>query len=200
MLRQRSWRTTHIRDEGKQEYSIKIGGTWYSYRRIDPLGSIIGMAADLTLIAKYGLHSEDELAKLGTMISSVVSNNLFDKLSMRGVTNFVQAAVDWPRYGPSFINQLVGGLIPLGGAVGQIARMEDPLMRDARSFTDFLAIAVPSKLQIPFTDIGVQMPFPGRESGVSKRDRWGEPRLEQELGPIQTERLQMILLTRRCRG
>ena len=36
---------------GWQPYSIKIGDTWYSYQRLQPVGTLIGMAADMHDIA-----------------------------------------------------------------------------------------------------------------------------------------------------
>jgi hypothetical protein len=32
---------------GWQPYSVKVGDTWYSYERLQPIGTLIGMAADL---------------------------------------------------------------------------------------------------------------------------------------------------------
>lgn len=177
-----------FRKAGFQEYSIKIGSTWHSYRRFDPLGTIIGLVADMTLTAKYALTTEDEHSKLGTMVMMAINNNVFDKLSMRGVTNLVQAVVDPDRYGQSFVNSTVGSMIPFGGAVSQFARMEDPLMRDTRSFADSLLARVPSKISVPFTDVSLPLPWSGRESLFVRRDRWGEPIPETELGPIATMR------------
>jgi hypothetical protein len=39
-------RTIYEKANRWQPYSIQIGGRWYSYNRLDPLGMMMGMAAD----------------------------------------------------------------------------------------------------------------------------------------------------------
>jgi hypothetical protein len=175
-----------FRNTGKQPYSVNIFGTWYSYRRLDPFGTIIGLAADAVMLGKYAVTNDDEYKKLWAMIGSTIANNLFEKLSLRGATNLVQAAVDPTRYGESYINQLIGSFIPFGGLMGQVARAEDPLMRDTRSFADSLLARVPSHIGIPFTNVQVPLPWTGRESLFPRRDRWGEPITEENFGPLAT--------------
>lgn len=179
-----TWRNT-----GKQAYSVNIGGTWYSYRRLDPLGTIVGFTADAVMLTKYAVTNDEENKKLAAMIGQTIYNNLFEKLSMRGATNLVQALIDPNRYGDSYINQLVGSFIPFGGLIGQTARAEDPLMRDTRSFLDSLQARVPSHFGIPFTDIQVPLPWSGREELFPRRDRWGEPIAEENFGPLATRRV-----------
>ena len=43
---------------GWQPYSVKIGDTWYSYRRLDPFASILGPTADLVELASDGRIAE----------------------------------------------------------------------------------------------------------------------------------------------
>ena len=48
---------------GWQPYSFKIGDTYYSYARIEPLGSLFGMAADAAdLIGQLPQKEAEQLA------------------------------------------------------------------------------------------------------------------------------------------
>lgn len=157
-----------LRNTGWQPYSARIGDTWYSYRRFDPFSNVIGLAADAADLSKYVLTNDDEYEKLTSMTVLAVWRNLFDKLSMRGITSLVQAVTDPDRYGDTYINGFVGSFVP--AAVSQVARMDDPVMREARSVADAIRSRIPGYRQELFP----------------RRDRWGEPISETEIGPILT--------------
>lgn len=162
-----------LRMTGWQPYSFRVGDLWISYRRFDPFSNTIGLAADMAALAKYGVAGQDEfggdatIEKFQAMAMTSIWRNIFDKMSMRGVTSVAQALIDWEHYGRGFTNGLVGSFVP--GILGQTARMEDELDREART---------------AFTSLQSRIPFM-REDLLPKRDRWGEPVIAREWGPAQ---------------
>ncbi len=155
------------RNTGWLPYSFRIGDMWYSYRRFDPLGNVIGLAADLTMIGKYVMGEDEvEFNKAAGMLALATWRNFGDKLTLRGVSGAFQAVTDWERSGQSFVRGMVSSVVP--AAVGQFAQMEDPLMREARTIVDAL------KARVPYE----------RETLQPRLDRWGQPITQTELGPI----------------
>ena len=140
---------------GWQPYSLKIGDTYYSYQRLQPLGTLVGMAADMAAIWDH--LTEEESDKLPKMLSVAFANAVTNQTFLLGITNVVQVLADPVRYGPNFVHSLAGSLVP--NIVAQPTAMADPLAREIDSITD----AVKSRL-------------PGfRQSLLPKRDIFGEP-------------------------
>ena len=162
-----------LRMTGWQPYSVRIGDISVSYRRFDPFSNTIGVAADLASLAKYWVSEKDEFGRdfeaerFTTLAGMTIYRNMIDKLSLRGVTGLVEAAMDYERHGKSFINGLVGSAVP--GIVGQGARMLDPFERETRSAWESFQSRIPWM----------------REDLMPKRDRWGEPFIAGAIGPLQ---------------
>ena len=162
-----------LRMTGWEPYSVRIGDISVSYRRFDPFSNTIGVAADLASLAKYWVSEKDEFGRefdadrFATLGGMTIYRNMIDKMSLRGVTGLVEAAMDYERHGKSFINGLVGSAVP--GIVGQGARMLDPLERETRSAWESFQSRIPWM----------------REDLMPKRDRWGEPFIAGAIGPLQ---------------
>lgn len=96
--------------EGKLPYSVKVGDTWYSYQRLEPLGTVVGMTADfLQDFNKVGEEERDEMIRA---ITSSVTQNIVNKTYMSGLSNFFNALNDPVRYGGNWIEQLASGFVP----------------------------------------------------------------------------------------
>jgi hypothetical protein len=143
------------------EYSVKLGDTWYSYARVEPLATVMGVFADSveSLRDYYSKPQADrkiqELAVDGTL---AITKNLTSKTFLEGITGVLQAAHDPVRYGGSFVNSFAGLVVP--AAVAQFARVPDPYQREVRDFGDALAARIPGM----------------REELPVKRDLLGEPK------------------------
>lgn len=148
---------------GWQPYSVKIGDTYYSYGRLEPLGSIMGMAADMSQI-KGEMH-EKENFNLAAAIMGSITNNISNKTFMQGFTNMIQGISDPGRYGANIVKQLAGSVVP--AVSGGVARAIDPNVRDTRSIADTLQSRIPI----------------AAESLPPKLTVWGEP-LERPGTPI----------------
>ncbi len=156
--------------QGWQPYSIKVGGKWYKYNRIDPIGTLLGVAADMHDIVGYA--KPGELEKMGTAVITSLALNLGDKTFLRGITDFSQAYADPQRYLERWAQGMAGSLVP--NASAQVARGLDPFMRQTDTMLDAIKAKIPGlrqtltkKLDIagdPIPQVGdfPGNPFPGQ--------------------------------------
>lgn len=119
---------------GWQPYSFKIGDTYYSFSRLEPLGTLLGIAADAVEMSAY--VSDDEANNIGSLIMGSLSKNLVSKTWLKGPSDLLNAMNDPDRYGPRYVQGLVGTLVPTG--VAQVARTQDPYLRHARDILDVI--------------------------------------------------------------
>lgn len=141
---------------GWQPYSIKIGDTYYSYRRLDPFAMTFGTAAD---VATMGDTMTDKQREKGAALwtASVVAN-LASRTWLSGVTDALEALQDPERYSGNFIKRLVGSAtVPTGSA--QLARIVDPTMRETPDIASYMSSRVPGQ----------------SDELLPKRDVWGQP-------------------------
>ncbi len=133
---QRAWALTH------QKYSVRIGGQWYSYARIEPLATVLGLTADLWNIKEYLSDAEYEMA--GKAAALAFRSQVTDKTFMQGITNLADL-VTADEYGGNsfakFVGSTVGGFVP--NLLSQTDRILDPEIREARTFIDRLQNRVP---------------------------------------------------------
>lgn len=151
------WLLTH------QPNSIKVGGYWYSFNRIGPMGDWMNLGANLVEAAKYLKQGDYEGAAAHVVWAG--GRWVTDSVGMNGLANLFQA-INQPE-GPSAtyaVQGFVGGFIPFSGFVRQSASMLDPVMRDAKGVVDGL------RSQIPDHMWGL-----GRENLPVRRDWLGTP-------------------------
>lgn len=173
------------------EYSVKIGDQWYSYSRIEPLASVIGVVADATeSIVDYGKlpAAEQKGQQLAIDAVSAITKNLASKTFLEGISGLLQAVHDPERYGGSFINGFAGLLVPAG--IAQFARGVDPIQRDVDSFATALQNRIPGLRQ----DLPVRYDITGQQRsnpsyglagslGLASRDA-EQTQLQEEFGKV----------------
>lgn len=115
-----------LRLTGWQPYSVKIGDTYYSYNRLDPLGITIGVSADFAEIS--GHINQGDADQLGALIVGSISKAVINKNWLRGPADMIEAINDPDRFGERWLQSVAGTLIPTG--VAQFARTQDPVLRD----------------------------------------------------------------------
>ncbi len=128
--------------QGWMPYSIKIGEKWYAYGRLEPLGMLVGIGADLVETGAAAMHPEDA-ERIGSMLVSSVSKNITSKTWLRGLSELINAATDPDRYGERYIQNLFSTVIPTLSA--QIARVDDPTLRQSRSMMDAMMNRIPGQ-------------------------------------------------------
>lgn len=140
---------------GWQPYSVKVGDTYYNYQRIQPIGTLMGIAAD---IAETWDHLTDEESdKVPKMLAVAFANAVTNQTFLQGITNLVNATSDPKRFGPRFVQGYAGSVVP--SIVAQPTQMSDPVQREVNSMLDAIKARIPG----------------ARETLLPKRDIFGEP-------------------------
>lgn len=151
---------------GWQPNSIKIGNGYYSYEWMEPLATIMGITSDVTEAYKNGIEDDKDAEKIASAAVSSISKDLMSKLSLRGVSDLIQMLSDQDRYGEKYFQNFLGSFIP--SLSSQIARMNDPVLRETKSITDAFKARIPGL----------------KNTLLPKRDVWGNPIvIEDALGP-----------------
>lgn len=112
--------------QNNQPYSVKLGDKWYAYGRLEPLGMVMGMAADYADIS--GRISNEQADNLSGMIAATVTRNLTSKTFLRGLSEAVRAIHEPERYGEHWVRNFARTAVPRG--VAQASRVEDPTLRE----------------------------------------------------------------------
>lgn len=152
-----------MRADGWQPYSFRVGDKWYSYNRLDPFATTIGVAADLAT-KRDGMTSR-QLDNYAMLLTASIMQNMGDKTWLSGISDFVQTLQDSQRYGPSYLRKM-GASFVTPTLSSQVARAVDPVLRDTRTLGDTIRSRIP----------GLSSDLP------AKRDIWGEP-ITSEGGP-----------------
>jgi hypothetical protein len=157
---------------------VKIGDRWVSYQRIEPLATILGLAADA--VEAEDLDTGRELARKGM---SAIAQNLTNKTFLQGVENFFQFLGDPERYGESAFKSYLGSVVP--AAAGAAARAIDPTLRETHlespeDILNVMAARVPGLSQnLPprYTTTGepAQRPEAGFGEGLDALIRFASP-------------------------
>lgn len=106
-----------LRETGWQPYSIKVGDTYYAYNRLDPIGGLLGLSADMTEILGQTTDADaDEVAVAAVL---AISQNMASKTYLSGVFDFIEAifmaSTDPEASNYKFINwlnRLGGSMVP----------------------------------------------------------------------------------------
>lgn len=140
---------------GWQPYSIKIGNTWYSYQRFQPVGTLIGMAADIAEVWEHMTPEESD--KVPRMLAVAFSNAVTNQTFLQGITMLVDALSEPDRRGPRLIQNMTASAVP--ALVGQTAQFMDDYKREITSTREAVMNRIPGL----------------REQLPVQRDPWGEP-------------------------
>lgn len=134
-----------LRENGWQPYSIKIGDTYYSYARWEPFATWLGMSADMAEILgnyeSYDIAAQDEVDELGTAMVAAMANQVVGKTFLQGVSDLTQVLSDSKRYGPMYLQQYAGSLVPNG--VADIEKMVSPEREQVFNMVDAIKARIP---------------------------------------------------------
>jgi hypothetical protein len=126
--------------QGWQPYSIKIGDRYYSYKRIEPFATVIGIAADLAAIGGQ-VHDTGKYDKVVAALAVALAKNVTSKTYMEGFSKLIDVIQNPDRYGQAAIENFMRTIMPRIGA--NIERQFDPELRYTRSLLDALIQDVP---------------------------------------------------------
>jgi len=139
---------------GWQPYSVKIGDKYYSYARMEPLSSIIGMAADYSELANE--TDDAELMDVAEKVMMSFTKNITSKTFVTGLSGLMDAVSDPQRYGKNWTERLAGSVVPT--VVANATKSIDPIIR---------------KIDGPVE--AIMSRIPGLSANLQpKRDVWGK--------------------------
>lgn len=152
--------------ENKIPYAIKVGDTWYQYKRVDPFASIVGLTADMVTLEEKNFGS----------LLGVVAENLKDKTYLSGVSDLMKVLTgeDWER-DYALKSMLLGAALP--SFVGHTTRSIDSNIRVADTLGQRLLVQVP----------GMSENFPTRVNVLGYDVQRANKGLNYFFNPIQME-------------
>lgn len=107
---------SRLQSNGWQPYSIKIGDKYYSYARFEPFATWLGMSSDMSEIMSnyesYDSEAQQEVDELSTAMVAAIANQVVGKTFLQGVSDMTQVLSDAKRFGPRYLQQYAGSLVP----------------------------------------------------------------------------------------
>jgi hypothetical protein len=134
-----------LRRTGWQPYSIKIGDTWYSYARFEPVATLLGMSADIAEIITnyeaYDLEGQERVDEIVTASVMAIGNQVVGKTFLTGLADLTEVLSDPKRYGAKFLQKFAGSFVPAGSAA--IERAINPEMEQVFNMSDSIRARLP---------------------------------------------------------
>lgn len=111
--------------------SVKVGGNWYSYEKIEPFATIMGMMADWSAHEKSMARQGKPLMDIETAkkVPQILADNFFNKTYTESLFKVSQAVAQPERYGANLAG-ILNPVVP--SAVAQVATIQDPTKRDIK--------------------------------------------------------------------
>jgi len=129
-----------LRDTGWQPYSIKIGDTFYSYNRLDPLGNLLGVAASIAELS--GELPQAELDQLAMASVLATLESITSKTYLTGLSNAIDAMTRPDEKGVNFLRGMARSIVPAG--VAQVNRaFLDKQLHEVHSMLDEIRARLP---------------------------------------------------------
>lgn len=125
---------------GNQPYSVKIGDKFYSYQRLDPLSTTLGLAADYVGLQEQ--MTDKQRDSVAATIATSALQNLSSKTWLSGMTDLAQALDDPGRYFENTFTRL-GASIATPTLSSQVAAAVDPVMRDGQGLAARIQSRIP---------------------------------------------------------
>ena len=126
---------------GWQPYSVFHKGKYYSYKRTDPIGMFLGMAADVVDAGRYAESGDYTDVAMASIVA--LTKNLNDKTYMSGVADAIQALEDPDRYMENWLKRTAVSFVPYTTLSGTVERTKDPTLRMANTFLEKVRAKTP---------------------------------------------------------
>jgi hypothetical protein len=113
---------------GWRPYSIRVGDTWYSYERVNPLGMLLGLAADAAeLTREWDDYADGNLDEFVVGAAMLIGQTLTPEFMTEGLGKLTDALTS-DRKAEAFVKSLSGSVIP--NVVMGVRKSLDPIKRD----------------------------------------------------------------------
>lgn len=127
--------------EGKQPYSIKVGGKWRSMNYFQPAGTLIAAGAEYAQKIKDGGSPSEALAVAAAGGGKALTEQSF----LKGVSGALGAITDPQTAGERFVEQTAGSAVP--NVVRSAANATDRSKRDQDGVVDSFKAGIPGLRQ-----------------------------------------------------
>lgn len=147
------WRNTARRERG--QYTIRIFDDIYEYNRLDPLGTVLGLMADIKEISAEGADNRELIktvegdeamtrqlawdmaeAVFFSIFKNVLSKSYLDSLEQVNAMAAAQGVEQFGTLLESWAGSLATRAVPLSGTQRQFEKLEDPTMRLSRGIIE----------------------------------------------------------------
>ena len=135
-------------ENGRLQYSIKLGDKYYNFSRLDPIGSILSIASDITFFTKHltELTEDDqkEVSQLTTSFLRALANNITNKTYLKNLSDFLDALTsNEPKRWEKLATNLTRGFIPLSSLLGGIETAISPEYKELFAWSDAIKERIP---------------------------------------------------------
>ena len=128
---------------GWQPYSVKIGDTYTSYRRLDPVATLMGIYADMYEVVQYAPPEEqDNIEKISMGIVATFFENLQNKSYIQGLTN-IAAIINDPERSVSKTAGTLAAAFTVPSLVASARTVTDQNMTEVRGMLDQVISRIP---------------------------------------------------------
>lgn len=156
-----------MRAAGIPEYSIKIGDTWYDYRKFAPIGMVLGLSADFVQTLHRSEQTENPaLDWAGAFFASLASTAASQSM-LKGLSDLydIMTAEEKLTQGKRLMMNMASQYLPYSSLARNINAGLDPYIRDLKEWDDYFKNTYATQLM------------------TVKRDFTGKPVLNQRLSP-----------------
>jgi hypothetical protein len=134
------------RAAGRKMYSLRIGDDVIEFSRLDPLGTLLGIGADLREYHEMLEGDPDQATLVEESLSAfglAFSANILNKTWLKSLTNLVELsgvgpdpAESIPEAWSKFLGGMAQRFVPAGGIQKTAEVMSEPFMKDAFTFLE----------------------------------------------------------------
>ncbi len=123
---------------GWRPYSIKIGDTYFSYQRLDPLATPLGVVADIveTGVREEGDFNESWAEHKANALMLALTRNATNKSYLAGIQMWADALGDPDRYVEKLGRNYAGSFVP--NLISQMSDYDTQAIKEARSVADVM--------------------------------------------------------------
>ncbi|UUY00990.1 hypothetical protein [Sphingomonas sp. J315] len=180
---------------GRPSYSLRVGDDVYEFSRIDPLGTLLGIGADLRDYFRTIEGDPDAPEMMGQLIEATLwslTANMLSKTwltSLRNLTDLAGATSDedFSSRVDRFIQGFATRFVPASGVQRQAEKWGDEAMRQAMTFNDQLMKASLGASTLPVRRdplLGRPVPLEGLDRLVGLRAGVGS---NEDADPLAAE-------------
>ena len=148
---------------GWQPYSVKVGDEYVSLARIEPFGTLFGLAADFVDIS--GHLDEQTSSEIAASLGLALTRNFTSKSYVQGLSRFLAAVVDPAQKGSAWFEQFAASFVP--GIANTVRKAMDDDVKEVRGLID----AVKARLPGFSKDVPAQVDLFGRD--IKLKGGWG---------------------------